>query len=131
MSDAGAATITGSRIVGNVVAFDDAKRTGGSSNAALQVGDSPLVLRDTVVTGNTTSEGSSILEWDGVATVSGLSVVSNRVTLHARHGAAVALGAVQVRGTEYNGYAPGPSTIVDSLVASNTTTVTSDDGPGS
>lgn len=132
-------TILSSAIDANTVSFDDPNGQWGVINAGLQVGQSPLMLRDTSISHNrlraqvmTTADSGPLggaIEWDFTATISRARIVGNTNIVTSRNGEAGVAAAVAALAILTQGSDPGPSTMSDSIIQGNTSTATTSTGP--
>jgi hypothetical protein len=128
-------TIDGSVFTGNTATARDPDGEPLAFDSALLVGDSPLTMSRTVISGNLTVQrsgttadvgpGGSALELDGGGTITDSRITHNRSTATSDHGVAGVNGAVAV--LNFNDDAK-LVTMRDSLVAGNKTTASSTTG---
>lgn len=133
VGDDGSVTIDRSRIDGNEVTVNGPAGQPAAFDAGLFVGESPLTMRHSSVSGNvlTAAVGSSedagpsggALEFDGDAAISHVRVTGNRAIVRSPHGLAGATGAVVAlsHGTQ-------PAVISDSVISGNRARAVSDSG---
>lgn len=119
--------VTASDPVGEPLAFD----------SALQVLDSPLTMRDTLISGNTvrsdtlTTEdvapAGTAVEMDGGGTLDRVHIVGNAATIKTTDGLASASNGLAVY-DDFNESSPDQATVTDSVIAGNTALAKSDHG---
>ena len=105
-------------------------------NSAMVVGDGPVVMRDTLITGNTGSatvattenKGASgtVIEFGGSARISNTRITDNHVTVTSPNGVAGATGGVAV--FNFSDEPPERVVITDSVISNNTAKAVSTTG---
>jgi hypothetical protein len=133
-----AVTVDASHIDGNRATIVGRHAQDGVGSAGMLVNQSPLVMRNSTVSHNTSTAevqaapmgDGGAFEFDGVVQITGSEFVGNTTTLVARAGDSVALAPVTALAIVVTGADPGPSVVSHSLIADNLTTVVAPEGSG-
>ena len=127
VDDGNAISIENSAITGNLATGSDLNGEAESVDAAMSTGDSALVIRNTVISGNTSlsksgtttdvGPGGDAIEVDGGGTISNTAITGNVSAIVSPRGAAAVVGALGV----YNFTSdPRLLTVRDSTISGNT-----------
>lgn len=133
VSDGVPTTISGSTINDNSVAVDNPSGEANPFDAAMNIGDSPFVMRDSTVSGNRVSgtlastdypgPGGSVMELDGPGTITDSNITDNPASEHASGDAAVN-GGVAILPFGYVNGSPPTVLVADSRITGNSATAT-------
>jgi hypothetical protein len=123
-------------IAGNAIRATDPVGEPLALDVAMYVGDSPVVMRDTLITGNrgtatvatTEDVGASgtVIEFGGSGRISNTRITDNHITVTSPDGVAGATGGVAVY--NFSDQPPERVVIADSVVSDNTTRASSTTG---
>jgi hypothetical protein len=128
VDDGNAITIENSAITGNLATGSNLAGEGESVDAAMSTGDSPLVIGNTVISGNTSlsksgttadvGPGGDAIEVDGGGTITNTAITGNVSAIVSPGGAAAVVGALGVYISTNDD--PKLLTVRDSTISGNT-----------
>jgi hypothetical protein len=139
VGDGIATSVENTTIDGNTASATDQRGEPGAIDAAMIVGDSPVVIdraeisdnRTIAITATTADVGAlgTAIELDGAGTISHTNILGNVAISITQSGAAAATGGLAV--FNFSAHAPRPVSVRDTVIASNFTAAMSGTGSAS